>query len=122
MPQSWTSSPVAGSKLANKPVYILTSSTTISAAEQSTYDLKMLKRATVIGEVTAGGAHAGVFHRIDDHYAIAIPETRVVNPYGHADWEAIGIQLDIKVPAADALKTASERTSSQIHINSNIRK
>ena len=121
-PQSWTSSPVAGGKLANKPVYILTSSTTISAAEQFTYDLKMLKRATVIGEVTAGGAHAGVFHRIDDHYAIAIPETRVVNPYGQADWESIGIQPDIKVPATDALKTASERASSQIHINSNIRK
>lgn len=113
-PQSWTSSPVAGSKLADKPVYILTSSTTISAAEQFTYDLKMLSRATVIGEVTAGGAHAGAYHRIDDHYAVAIPETRIVNPYGQADWEAIGIQPDIKVPAAEALKTASQRAESRI--------
>ncbi|WP_158821714.1 S41 family peptidase [Granulicella sp. S156] len=113
-PQSWTASPVAGSKLADKPVYILTSSTTISAAEQFTYDLRMLSRATIIGEVTAGGAHAGAYHRIDDHYAIAIPETRIVNPYGQADWEAIGIQPDIKVPAAEALKIASQRAESQI--------
>jgi len=54
------------------------------------------------------------FFRIDDHYAIAIPETRIVNPYGQADWEAIGIQPDIKVPAAEALKTASQRAVSQI--------
>jgi C-terminal processing protease CtpA/Prc len=59
---------------------MLTPWTTTSAAEQFTYDLKMLKRATVIGEVTAGGAHAVVWHRIDDHYGVAIPENRAVNP------------------------------------------
>jgi hypothetical protein len=113
-PQSWTSSPVPGSKLANKPVYILTSSTTISAAEQFTYDLKMLKRATIVGEVTAGGAHAGVFHRIDDHYGVAIPENRAVNPYAQGDWEAVGVQPDIKVPADAALQAALRRAQSQI--------
>jgi hypothetical protein len=104
--QSWTSSPVAGSKLADKPVYILTSHTTISAAEQFTYNMKMLKRATIIGEVTAGGAHAGVYHPIDAHYGIAIPEIRAVNPYGPADWEGVGITPDIKVPANAARQTA----------------
>jgi hypothetical protein len=113
-PRSWTSSPVPGSKLANKPVYILTSSTTISAAEQFTYNLKMLKRATIVGEVTAGGANAGVFHRIDDHYGVAIPENRAVNPYGQADWEAVGVQPDIKVPAAAALDDALRQAQSQI--------
>jgi hypothetical protein len=112
--RSWTSSPVPGSTLANKPVYILTSSTTISAAEQFTYDLKMLKRATIVGEVTAGGAHAGVWHRIDDHFGVAIPEIRSVNPYGQADWEAVGIQPDIEVPAAGALEAALRQAQSQI--------
>jgi hypothetical protein len=113
-PQSWTSSPVPGSKLANKPVFILTSSTTISAAEQFTYDLKMLKRATIVGETTAGGAHAGVWHRIDDHYGMAIPQSRAVNPYSKSDWEATGIQPDIKVPAATALRTALRQAQSQL--------
>jgi hypothetical protein len=112
--QSWTSSPVDGSKLANKPVFILTSSMTISAAEQFTYDLKMLKRATVVGETTAGGAHAGVWHRIDDHYGIAIPENRPVNPYSHSDWEAVGIQPDIKVPSSAALQAALQQAQSQL--------
>jgi hypothetical protein len=114
-PQSWTSSPVPGSKLANKPVFILTSSTTISAAEQFTYDLKMLKRATIVGETTAGGAHAGVWHPIDDHYGVAIPENRAVNPYSQRDWEATGIQPDIKVPAWAAVRAALNRAHSQLH-------
>jgi hypothetical protein len=114
-PQSWTSSPVPGSKLANKPVFILTSSTTISAAEQFTYDLKMLKRATIVGQVTAGGAHAGVWHRIDDHYSVVIPESRAVNPYSKSDWEATGIQPDTEVPAASALRTALRQAQSQLH-------
>jgi len=113
-PQSWTSSPVPGSKLANKPVFILTSSTTISAAEQFTFDLKMLKRATIVGETTAGGAHAGAWHRIDDHYGMAIPENRAVNPYSKSDWEATGVQPDIKVAATAALQTALRQAQSQL--------
>jgi hypothetical protein len=112
--ESWTASPVTGSKLANKPVFILTSSTTISAAEQFTYDLKMLKRATIVGETTAGGAHAGVWHRIDDHFGMAIPEIRAVNPYSQSDWEATGVQPDIQVPASAALQAALRQAQSQL--------
>ena len=111
-PQSWRSSPVSGSRLVNKPVYILTSHTTISGPEQFTYDLKMLKRATIVGEVTAGGAHAGVFHRIDDQYGVFVPESRAVNPYAQTDWEAVGIQPDIQVPAANALRTDLKQAQS----------
>jgi C-terminal processing protease CtpA/Prc len=104
--QSWTASPVPGNKLADKPVYVLTSTSTISGAEQFTYDLKMLKRATVVGETTRGGAHAGVWHRIDDHFGIGIPETKTINPFATADWEGTGVAPDIKVKAEDALKAA----------------
>ncbi|MGB7284778.1 MAG: S41 family peptidase, partial [Candidatus Acidiferrum sp.] len=55
--QSWTASPVPGNRLADKPVYVLTSARTISGAEQFCYDLKMLKRVTLVGETTAGSAH-----------------------------------------------------------------
>ncbi len=75
-PQSWTLSPVAGNRLADKPVYVLTSGSTISAAEQFCYDLKMLKRVTLVGETTRGSAHAGVFHRIDDHFGMGMGRDR----------------------------------------------
>jgi hypothetical protein len=102
----WTKSPVPGNKLADKPVYILTSAKSISAAEHFTYDLKMLRRATLVGETTGGAGHSGVFHRIDDHFGIAIPETRAINPFSKNDWAVTGVQPDVKVKAADALETA----------------
>lgn len=102
----WTRSPVPGNQLAGKPVFILISRATSSAAEHFSYDLKMLKRATLVGETTGGAAHSGVFHRLDDHFGIGIPEADPINPFGKSDWAVVGVAPDVKVPAADALATA----------------
>jgi C-terminal processing protease CtpA/Prc len=110
---SWTRSPVRENRLADKPVYVLTSSTTWSGAEQFSYDLKMLKRATLVGETTRGGAHAGAFHRIDDHFGMGIPEEKAINPFGKADWEGVGVEPHVKVKAADALETAKKLAASK---------
>jgi hypothetical protein len=112
--RSWTRSPVPGNRLADKPVYILTSDRTFSGAEQFCYDLKMLKRATLIGETTGGGAHSGVFHRIDDHFGMGIPETNPINPYSKTDWAETGVEPDIRVKAADALETAVKLAQSKL--------
>jgi len=106
--QSWTRSPIPGNRLADKPVYTLTSARTFSGAEQFCYDLKMLKRATLVGETTGGAAHSGVFHRIDDHFGMGIPETRPINPFSKTDWAETGVEPDVKVKAADALATAEK--------------
>jgi C-terminal processing protease CtpA/Prc len=111
---SWTRSPVVGNELADKPVYVLTSGSTWSGAEQFSYDLKMLKRATVVGETTRGGAHAGVFHRIDDHFGIDIPEEKAINPFSKVDWEGIGVEPDVKVKAADALEAAVKLAEARV--------
>jgi hypothetical protein len=112
--RSWTSSPVPGNSLADKPVYILTSSSTWSGAEQFCYDLKMLKRATLVGQTTRGGAHSGTWYRIDDHYGMGIPETRPINPFSDKDWAGIGVAPDVKVEAATALTTAEELAGKQL--------
>ena len=104
--ESWTHSPIPGNALADKPVYVLTSASTWSGAEQFSYNLKMLKRATLVGETTRGGSHAGVFHRIDEHFGVGIPEEKAINPFGKADWEGVGVEPDVKVRAAEALETA----------------
>jgi C-terminal processing protease CtpA/Prc len=108
--ESWTHSPVPGNKLANKPankpVYILTSSRTISAAEQFTYDLKMLKRATLVGETTAGASHAANLHSIGDNFYVATIEVRAINPYSRSNWNDTGVDPDLKVSATYALQAA----------------
>ncbi|MGC2300562.1 MAG: S41 family peptidase [Acidobacteriaceae bacterium] len=114
---SFTQSPVPGSLLAGKPVYILTSPFTLSAAEQFTYNLKMLKRATIVGQTTGGAAHIGAFHRIDDHYGMGIPEIRVTNPYGVPDWEGVGVAPDVKIKSADALATAEKLAEARLRAN-----
>jgi len=111
--RSWTHSPVPGNKLADKPVYLLTSGRTFSGAEQFCYDLKMLRRATLVGETTGGGAHSGVWHRIDDHFGMGVPETRAINPFAEADWAETGVEPDVMVKAADALAEAKKLAASK---------
>ncbi len=106
--ESWTLPPVPGNKLADKPAYVLTAAATYSAAEEFSYDLKMLKRATLVGESTAGGAHMARGHRIDDHFWILVPDARAINPISKTNWEGTGVEPDVKVKAADALTTAQE--------------
>jgi len=107
-PQSWTRSPVPGNRLADKPVFVLTSSATISGGEQFCYNLKMLKRAILVGRTTHGSAHAGVFYRIDDHFGMGIPEVKAINPYSTTDWEGIGVEPSVRVNAEDALAEAKK--------------
>ncbi len=104
--QSWTRSPVLGNMLADKPAYVLTSARTFSGAEHFSYNLKMLKRATLVGETTGGATDVGNFHRIDDRFGIAIREARAINPYSEPDWAVVGVEPDVKVKSADALETA----------------
>jgi hypothetical protein len=105
----WTRDSVPGSRFGGtKPVYVLTSARTFSGAEEFTYNLKNLKRATIIGEVTGGGAHPVDGHRIDDHFMIGVPFARAINPITRTNWEGVGVEPDIKVPAADALSTVQK--------------
>jgi hypothetical protein len=113
-PHSWTRSPVDGSAFGDKPVFVLTSGVTASAAEYFCYNLKMLRRATLVGETTSGYAHAGEWHRIDDHFGMGITEVKAINPYADADWEGVGVEPDVKVKASDALQTAQRLAESRL--------
>jgi hypothetical protein len=103
---SWTLAYVPGRRLTDKDVYILTSSRTFSGAEEFTYNLKNLKRATVVGETTGGGAHTVGGRRINDQFAIAVPSGRPINAVTKTNWEGVGVEPDVSVSAANALATA----------------
>jgi C-terminal processing protease CtpA/Prc len=97
---------VPGKRLIDKDVYVLTSSRTFSAAEDFTYGLKNLKRVTVIGETTGGGAHPVGLRRLTDHFAMVVPVGRSISPVTHGDWEGVGVEPDVAIPAAQALARA----------------
>ena len=73
---------------------------------RNSYNLKTLKRATIVGETTGGGAHPVRGRRIDEHFIIGVPFARAINPITHTNWEGVGVEPDTKVPAGEALKTA----------------
>jgi C-terminal processing protease CtpA/Prc len=104
--QYWTLPYVPGKRLADKDVYLLTSNRTFSAAEDFTYGLKNLKRVTIVGEVTGGGAHPGGPRRINDHFFVGVPSGRSISVVTNTDWEGVGVEPDVKVPAERALATA----------------
>ncbi|HEX3821463.1 MAG TPA: S41 family peptidase [Candidatus Sulfotelmatobacter sp.] len=113
--ESWTISPIPGNELADKPAFVLTSPSTFSGAEEFAYDLKMLKRATIVGETTAGGSHMASRYRIDDHFMMMLPDTRPINPISKTDWEGSGVEPDVKVNASDALVMAEKLAETKLH-------
>jgi hypothetical protein len=104
--QLWTWAHVPGKRYLEKPIYLLTSRGTFSGAEELAYDLKNLKRATLIGETTGGGAHGGGDRRADDHFTVWVPYGRAINPITKTNWEGVGVTPDVAVPAARALHQA----------------
>ncbi|HEX8559076.1 MAG TPA: S41 family peptidase [Pyrinomonadaceae bacterium] len=117
----WTRKEVAGKRYTGKDVYVLTSNRTFSGAEEFTYNLKNLKRATIVGETTGGGANPGGGVRLTKHFGAFIPRGRAVSPVTKMNWEGTGVEPDVKAPADQALKVAQlmalkkavERTSDE---------
>ena len=112
--QSWTPSPVPGNKLADKPVYVLTSSLNI-----------FRRRAVQLRPEDAETRHAcrrndgwrracRCVRRIDDHFGIGIPEAKAINPFSTVDWAGVGVEPDVKVKAADALETAEKLAENRL--------
>ncbi len=101
----WTL-PVNGVKRPNIPLFILTSDQSFSGAEAFPYNLQALKRATVIGEVTKGGAHPTRYYELTNGFGIRIPFARAINPITKTNWEGRGVTPDVKTKASNALEEA----------------
>ncbi len=97
---------LANKKFGDKDIYVLTSNRTFSGAEEFSYNLKNLKRATIVGETTGGGANPGGMFRLIEHFGVFIPTGRAVSPITKTNWEGTGVEPDIKAPKEQALKIA----------------
>lgn len=104
--QFWSWAYVPGQRYLNKPVTVLTSGGTFSGAEEFAYDLQNLKRATIVGDTTGGGANPGGMMRLTDHFGMFVPVGRAINPITKTNWEGVGVKPDVAVPAGKALFVA----------------
>ncbi|GAA3193812.1 S41 family peptidase [Dactylosporangium siamense] len=104
--QFWTLAYLPGRRYLDRPVYVLTSSFTFSGGEEFAYNLKALGRATLIGEVTRGGAHPTRRFPVSATLEVAVPNARSINPVTGTNWEGTGVVPDVATPAEEALPVA----------------
>jgi tetratricopeptide (TPR) repeat protein len=102
----WTSKEIGIERLTDVPLFLLTSERTFSASESFAYDMKVRKRATIIGDSTKGGAHSVDLYKVGDQFEIYIPTARAINPITGTNWEGTGVIPDVIVPSEAALDTA----------------
>jgi len=113
--QSWSLPHVPGASFGgSKPLYVLSSDSTFSAAEELAYDLQQLGRAVVVGERTRGGAHPCKSWTVHPHLEATIPTGRAINPVSSANWEGTGVQPDIPCAAAQSLDQAHALALAQL--------
>jgi len=104
--QLYSFAKVAGKRSSSKPIYILTSKQTFSAAEAFAYTLKHLGKATVVGEVTGGGANRTKRINLNDEFTISMPYIQAIHPVTKTNWEGKGVNPDIKTNEKTALVNA----------------
>ena len=104
--QFWTLPFVPGKRKPVGPVYVLISNVTFSGAEEFAYNLQVLKRATIVGATSGGGANPGDFLPLTESLDIFIPHGRAVNPITKTNWEGKGVVPDIACDPDKALQVA----------------
>ncbi len=102
----WVLPAIPAKRLTGKPVYVLTGSTSFSAAEWFAYSLQKLGRATLVGERTAGGAHPVDRKPVGTDFFVQVPIGQIRDPVNRGDFEGQGVSPDHPVASADALAVA----------------
>ena len=104
----WSMSTLLGERYGtHKPLVILTSRNTNGIAEDVAFCLQHLKRATVVGEKTAGGSvKIDKIKVTDTDFYITVPTAKSINPITGTTWEVKGVTPDVEVNGEDALATA----------------
>jgi retinol-binding protein 3 len=98
----WSAPWLPGKKLADVPLYILTSAYTFSGAEALAYRFQVLKRAIIVGETTAGGANAGGIVDVGPIFKVWLPMGRPVDADTGTNWEGTGVVPDVRSAAREA--------------------
>ncbi|MFC4930941.1 S41 family peptidase [Massilia sp. GCM10023247] len=114
--EHWTDDKLHGKRYGGKkPVLILAGPRTASAGEDFAYTMQALKRATVIGERTWGGAHPAALHGIGGHFFATIPGQRSISPITGTNWEGVGVTPDIAATQDMALAVAMKLMRRRLH-------
>lgn len=100
----------SGPALRDTRIFVLTSKRTASGGEGFALAMKVTKRATLIGETTAGAGHFGRTIPLGHGYRAFIPIGRPFDPATGKGWELVGVKPDVTTTAEGALDEALKRS------------
>ncbi|HEY0411610.1 MAG TPA: S41 family peptidase [Allosphingosinicella sp.] len=93
-------------RMVGKPLYVLTSGRTASAAEEFTGHVAGYRLGELIGETTAGAGFRNDFFAIPGGFLLSVSVGRAVLASTGKDWEGVGIAPTSAVPVDSALDVA----------------
>jgi C-terminal processing protease CtpA/Prc len=97
---------VPGPRRPDVPLFVLTDDVTRSAAEDVTFVLQNMRRATVIGSRTAGAGRNNAGVSLGHGITGSVSLTRVMEPGTRREWERVGVVPDIATDPDSALAVA----------------
>jgi C-terminal processing protease CtpA/Prc len=104
--QFWTWRWLPGERYLDRPVWVLVSGDTFSGGEELAYNLRVQRRARLVGATTRGGAHPTTTLPLSATLEISIPAARSINPITGTNWEGVGVEPDETVDPDRALDVA----------------
>jgi len=104
--ERWTIPNELSDYFADKPLIILISEKTFSAAESFAFGMQAVGRAELVGETTGGGGYMNDFFALPYSLGASVSVGRTFDHRTGKDWQGIGVLPDLQVASDHALKTA----------------
>lgn len=99
---------VPGPRRTDVPLYVLIDRGSASAAEDVPFVLQNLRRATLVGERTAGAGRNNGSFSVGYGMSVSVSVSRVTDPASGREWETVGVQPDVAAPSEGALAAAHQ--------------
>ncbi len=97
---------LAAPRMVGKPLYVLISGSTGSAAEEFAYHVEQFHLGTLVGHATAGAANNDTLYPVGDGFIVSVSTDRPEHPVSHTNWEGTGVPPDVAVADDQALAQA----------------
>jgi len=105
---------VAGRRLVGKPLFVLTSRYTASAAEIFANTVKTFELGTLVGEKTFGIANVADFTAVGQGFSLLFTHGEDKNPITGTNWQGTGITPDVACDLDEAPAQAHRLAWSQV--------
>ncbi len=104
--ERWTTPNKLSQYFAEKPLKILISPKTFSAAESFSFGMQAVARAELVGQTTGGGGYINDFFPLPYDLGVSISVGRTYDPRTGKDWQGIGVIPEVQVEQDHALIAA----------------